>query len=157
MTKITFGKHNGKSFDQVPVSYLQWMAEQSIQRGGVNFSAEAKAYLTHRSMDVRYTPQEREEARESIRQEDEQAAEWEERNTLSWTMQNGKHVEIRLGVGQNAYGLCDVYEISVDGRRIASEYEVVDLPQPPAPGIVARVGNIGLTAERRDTLKKMMN
>lgn len=48
---LTFGKHNGRTLEQIAAidpGYLQWMAGESINRDGVNFSKLAVQYLrTH--------------------------------------------------------------------------------------------------------------
>lgn len=47
-TVVTFGKHNGRTFEQIAVfdwDYLCWMANERISRNGINFSKLARAYI----------------------------------------------------------------------------------------------------------------
>lgn len=50
-TKLTFGKYKDQTFEQIAAidpDYLRWMARESINRGGVNFSELAAQYIkTH--------------------------------------------------------------------------------------------------------------
>ena len=57
---ISFGKHNGKTFEQIAQldwNYLEWMAHERISRGGVNFSKLAEKYIdTHAEPEIDVCP-----------------------------------------------------------------------------------------------------
>jgi hypothetical protein len=161
-TKITFGKHKGFTFEQVPLDYVKWMAGEEIVRNGVNFSQAARDFVRSKGLGPGHfgkpyvSPEEMEEIRfhDEIeeREAEEARAVWEAEHMLEWVAGSGQHIRIQcvFDVSMNIS-----YEISVDSSRQRKAYEIIDLPKSPAPGIVAKIGNIGLTAERRDALVAM--
>lgn len=44
-TELTFGKHIGKKFDEVPLSYLAWCFEEGFVRGDLGLKLEC--YMKH--------------------------------------------------------------------------------------------------------------
>lgn len=99
--------------------------------------------------------QEREDRRKQERQQREydwphgDEAVWE----VAWTASSGQRIRIERIDDLEHVGF---YVIFIDDREVGMERDIIDLPSSSVPGIVARVGKIGLTAERRDVLKKMM-
>lgn len=79
----------------------------------------------------------------------EEADAYAKANRLEWLSSRGQRIVVKFVFSL----LCSSYfEVLVDGKS-SRAFDIV--PVSNVPGIVAKVGNVGLTAERRDTLLAM--
>jgi hypothetical protein len=170
---LTFGKHKGKTLSEIPLDYAVWIAEKSYNVSAKN---AAIAYVASKAPDLLekpaiqdryatpyyrtyYSEDEIEEMRESDRiyaQDDEKnALELEEemkKYRLSWeTSGHTIFIEMQFDDVSEHY-----FHVIVDGGHPYKEYEIEEYTNPAHPAIVAKIGRVGLTAERRDALLAML-
>lgn len=87
--------------------------------------------------------------------------------STDWTLSNGKRIEVTVSLRQEwtgyferdlspkPYGLDIAVAAALDGKDLPLiSYSIVELPEPQGE-IVARIGNIGLTQERADAIRRM--
>lgn len=99
---------------------------------------------------IPYTKQEREENAEAERIERMQAEEID-RPLLSWTASNGSQISIQYS--RSGSGLDVGFDVSVDGM-VYENCQMVPAPEKyQAAGLVAKLGPVGLTAERKAVLE----
>jgi len=139
--RLNFGGHSGKLLSECPVGYVWWLSQQGIKRQ--NASEEAATYLESiKTEDERNIEREERLADEII---DARIEAYEAAHRLAWTSKTGhqiivKHIED------------DEFVVSVNGY----ESRAIGLvPVCNISGVVAKVGQVGLTAERYEALKAM--
>lgn len=87
------------------------------------------------------------EEQDRIAQSEQEA--WEEKWSIKWTAQSGQRIEICLD--QTLAGEFG-FSLSIDGKE--RFYAATDIkPVSNMPGIVSKIGNVGLTEERRNALR----
>lgn len=159
MANITlqFGKYRGRSFENIVKSdreYLVWLAKADISRQ--NASKEALDFLggDTRSFKASIASKEEIEAvEEQVMRDQEEYEEIRQSLQIEWVASSGQQIEIKSAMDHQ---LGMFFRVSVDGKRF--QYEVSDIKAcqvPNKPEIVAKLGPIGLTAERRNALLKM--
>jgi hypothetical protein len=95
--------------------------------------------------------QEEEALRLELKDEDE---DYENNVVLKWVASNGQHIRIEPAVMRGPDGLRCGFKAIVGGGVPKYYAEIIPVGNQPS-GIVARLGYIGLTAERRDALLRM--
>jgi hypothetical protein len=87
------------------------------------------------------------EAQDAIEQSEREA--WEEKFMIQWTAKSGQSIQISLDQTLNGdFG----FSLKVDGKE--RFYAATDIkPVSDMPGIVSKIGNVGLSEERRNALR----
>lgn len=163
MANITlqFGVHKGKSLETIRsfkggYDYLVWLAGANITRQ--NASKEAAAFLNEKrvvkqsfSNGPRFSREEIEWVEEQRRIEENEREAWEEKWMIRWTAKSGQRIEICLDQTlAGEFGFC----LGIDGKE--RFYAATDIkPVSDMPGIVAKIGNVGISEERRNALRVM--
>jgi hypothetical protein len=93
--------------------------------------------------------QEIEQMEEQDRAEQSEREQWEEKWMIRWVANSGQRIEICLDQTLNGdFG----FSLSVDGKE--RFYAAADIkPVSNMPGIVSKIGNVGLSEERRNALR----
>ncbi len=150
---LQFGKYKGQSLEQIKKSdyeYLVWLAKADVSRQ--NASKEALDFLGGRARSFSSTiasQEERDALEEERRTEQSEHEAWEEKFAIKWTASGGQSIEICLDQTLSGdFG----FSLSVDGKE--RFYAAADIkPVSNMSGIVAKIGNVGLTEERRNALR----
>jgi hypothetical protein len=154
MANITlqFGKYKGQSLEYIKkfdYEYLVWLAKAGITRQDA--SKEALDLLGGKAISFanRYSEDEIQQMEEGRESEQAEREAWEEKFAIKWTASSGQLIEICLDKTLSGeYG----FSLSVDGKD--RFYTATDIkPVSNMPGIVAKIGNVGLTEERRNALR----
>jgi hypothetical protein len=161
---LTFGKHKGEKLSQVPADYCVWLADNAYNAGVKRAARERLAIQKPVSGD-RYTnawhqfycsEDEIEEARKLDRiqtQEDEEEA---EKCRLEWTTDSGHEIIVQYKLDDTNPWTPTLYLICIDGKWQSPARDILPYTNPAFPNVAAKVGNVGLTAERRDALLAMV-
>lgn len=166
---LHFGKHKGKMLSQIPLDYVLWLAENAreqhvkdashaylVESGNSDvFERSARHTGKYASAYFRtwYSEDELEEREQDERREDEEYLEEFDVLTLRWTAQSGAHIVIRSTLLPDTVERG--FEVTVDSRTTYhAENEIVEVSN--VPDIVAKIGRVGLTQERREALLAMI-